>query len=587
MSKNQTLKIRGAQVNTTVGAIAQNCKKHEQLYKKAQKDNVDIILFPEMSVTGYPLQDLLSYPYFTTDAENATQNLAQTTTADTAMILGLPRYNNAGNRFNSAAFAVNGKIAAYFDKDDLPHEDELDDERHFSKGDLTQLIEYKGFKIAVIICHGIWRADAAQKAKALGADVILTINASPFYGNKHFVRQETIQKRADETGLPVYYLNSLAGQDSYIFDGTSFACNPGSSKVVGLQPSFEESVFDMELVRNADGTCTFASTSNQTFDMCIEEQVFKATCLGMKDYFNKTGHNKFILGLSGGMDSAMVLALLAETVNLDQVELYYLPYKQENPGDKEKGVKFHSSLESLDYAQKTADMYGLHLEVYPIDEIVDAAINRRQHSTAGYPVGTSMENLQSRIRGEELSGIANQRNEEGYRAGMICTSTKTEALTGNFTTDGGDGIGLYAPMQDWYKGSIKEGETPNRTSVVKIANWLNASRTEIKVLEEIINRPQSAELEPDQTDTDILPDNSIADAILYQFLEERIHPREIVSDEILAVDVRRVIRRITPNHHKIDKLPKGPKVTKGAVIGVQYRMPNVNGYNFLQGVPES
>lgn len=543
-TKNYELKIMGAQINFTVGDVEGNAQEHLNLYKKAVQQNIDILVLPELSLVGYPLEDVLKREYVVEAAEKAAKHIAKQTVDGTAILFGLPRLVD-GKLYNSAYFAYGGRIQARFDKTDLPNEEVFDEKRYFVSGSGSGTVNFKGFNLGVAICEDIWHERVAKRLKQAGAEVILSMNASPFQLNKHELRCEVVKQRIQDTLLPVLYLNLVGGQDELVFDGGSFTWDPHNQVPTNIQSAFQESTFIVYLRRDNMG-CYFHRGAD-AIQLNKTASAYEAICMGTSDYLRKNSFTKTVLGLSGGVDSALVLDIACRSVGAKNVIAVMMPYEFTSP-------------EEIVDAERIAKKYNVDYRVIPIKPIVDSFIS--QLKVGGItPTGVTMENLQSRGRGVVLMAISNQTG-----AMVLSTGNKSEMAVGNCTLYG-DMCGGFNPLKDIPK-----------TMVWDICRYVNESTKQEMIPNSIIERPPMASLAANQKDSDKFPEYDILDPILESYIERNYSIKQIVAEGFDLKTVSDVLYHVNKNEFKRRQAPPGVKVTSRSFIKNEWRLPLTNGY---------
>jgi NAD+ synthase (glutamine-hydrolysing) len=544
--KPNKLRILAAQINLTVGDVSSNAKKHLDIYKQGQKYGRDLVVMPELSLTGYPLEDLLYRPYVIKEAMKMAEEIATQTDDTTGLLFGCPRIDEDGKVYNSAYFAFNGEISLVIDKTKLPNSEVFDEKRYFSSGTGSGVVgSFKGFALGIAICEDIWHENVAKDLKNKGAEAILSMNASPFQLNKYKSRKKVIKQRTVDTDLPVLYLNLVGGQDELVFDGQSFTWDPRNNSPTNIQPFCEESIFEVTLKRNEKG-CYF-KRGVIAEEPIMEEQVYKVAVLGTRDYFHKNGFTQAVLGLSGGVDSALVLAIIVDALGHNNITSIMMPYE-------------YTADTSQEDAAIIAKNFNVKYLVAPIHEVVEAFI-KLLTAIGKKPEGVTLENIQARVRGVTLMAISNN---DGSM--VSSTGNKSENLTGNCTLYG-DMNGGFNPLKDMPK-----------TLVFKLCNWLNTTGKGELIPKRIIERPPSAELGPNQLDTDTLPDYDILDPILELFVEKNMGVDEIVDQGFEAEIVKAIMNRVTQNEFKRRQAPPGIKITERSITKADWRLPLTNGF---------
>ena len=529
-----------AQLNPTLGAINANLALARAAREKAA--TADLILFPELFICGYPPEDLVLRPSFVAACKAAVEDLAKETRTGPAVLIGLP-WREGANLYNSMALLANGRIETLRHKFDLPNYGVFDEKRVFNPGPAPGPIAFNGVRIGVPICEDIWTEETCETLAETGAEILLSPNGSPFERNKDDVRLGHVVARVTETGLPMVYLNQLGGQDELVFDGASFVLNTDRSIAVQL-PMFEEKVALTEWVRHEDGWRCLPGDMARIPEK--EEETWKACVLGLRDYVLKNRFPGVVLGLSGGIDSAVVAAMAVDALGPDKVHCVMLPYA-------------YTSRESLTDAEECARLLGVRYDVVPIKEPVEGFLSALKPMFEGTSFGITEENLQSRSRGVILMAISNK-----FGSMVLTTGNKSEMSVG-YATLYGDMNGGYNPIKDVYK-----------TEVYRLAAWRNTQGRVIP--ERIITRAPSAELRENQTDQDSLPPYEVLDAILEDLVENELPVAEIVAktgyDEAL---VKRIQHMLYVAEYKRRQAAPGVKITRRN-FGRDRRYPITNGF---------
>jgi len=527
------MKVRLQQLNPIIGDLSGNQALILEALGDAGSAGVDLLILPEMCVSGYPAQDLLEMESFRDLCYGVNNKIIQNT-AGTALLFGSITPNETGfgrKMYNSAILARNGEMLGVAHKTLLPTYDIFDDLRYFEPNREFKCIEYNGFKLGVTICEDIWynenevqyhtyETDPALELKKAGADVIINISASPFTGTKHENRVQMIQNHAKKLNMPVLYSNQTGAHTDVVFDGDTQAIGSNGNVVVETT-AFSPSFADLEL--KADGDCK--SISNEpvnTYPVKGSPRYFAAIKRGLQDYIKKTGiTEKVVLGLSGGIDSALVCVLAAESLGPDRVTAITMP------------TEFSSSGSVTD-SQKLAENLGVELIEIPIQSIFTSFREQLQPQFNDLPFGVAEENLQSRIRGSVLMTYANK-----FGHFLLPTGNKSEYAVG-YATLYGDMNGALAIIGDLYK-----------TEVYELSRWLNHDYYQNEIIpEQILTKPPSAELRPDQKDSDSLPEYEVLDDILYHYIELQMSCSQIVelghSEEV----VRKITKLVDYNEFK-------------------------------------
>lgn len=545
-----SLSIALAQLNAHLGDVFTNCQKLLQMRARAAAQGADIILTPEMFLAGYPADDLVLRADFMNRIEVAIHRLAEATAdGGPAIIVGAP-CQDKDVLYNSAFILDNGKIIARRDKVNLPNYGVFDDKRHFTPGQLQGPVLVRGMRLGIAVCEDIWFADLCEMLGETGAEIILSLNASPFENAKTDMRMMHAVSRMTETGLPFVYVNMVGGQDELVFDGSSFALNLGG-KIASQMPSFSEGLSLLE-ARTQSGTCHL--TGQISRPATAEEDVWRALTLGVRDYVEKNGFPGAILGLSGGVDSAIVAVLAVDALGPERVRVVMMP------SDYTADI-------SLADAEELANNLGLTLETIALRAGMDAFDNMLGPSFEGADMDITEENIQSRLRGMILMALSNK-----FGNMVLATGNKSEYAAG-YSTLYGDMCGGFAPIKDVWK-----------TEIFKLCEWRNTALPrgvlgpEGEVIpRRIITRPPSAELRPDQQDTDSLPPYDILDAILIALTEEMADTDTIVSRGYDRETVERVSAMLFRTEYKRFQAAPGPKVTPRA-FGRDRRLPLTSGF---------
>lgn len=547
---SSSMSVALAQLNPHLGDVSANCQKLLQMRERAAAKGADIILTPEMFLAGYPADDLVLRADFMDRIEAAISRLAKATAdGGPAIIVGAP-CRDKDVLYNSAFILDGGKIVARRDKVNLPNYGVFDDKRHFTPGQLQGPVLLRGMRLGIAVCEDIWFPDLCEMLGETGAEIILSLNASPFENAKTDMRMMHAVSRMTETGLPFVYVNMVGGQDELVFDGSSFALNLGG-KIASQMPSFSEGLSLLE-VRSQSGTCHL--TGQISRPPAAEEDVWRALTLGVRDYVEKNGFPGVILGLSGGVDSAIVAVLAVDALGPERVRVVMMP------SDYTADI-------SLADAEELADNLGLTLETIALRAGMDAFDSMLQASLEGTEMDVTEENIQSRLRGMILMALSNK-----FGNMVLATGNKSEYAAG-YSTLYGDMCGGFAPIKDVWK-----------TEIFKLCEWRNTALPrgvlgpdgEV-IPRRIITRPPSAELRPDQQDTDSLPPYDILDAILIALTEEMADTDTIVSRGYERETVERVSAMLFRTEYKRFQAAPGPKVTPRA-FGRDRRLPLTSGF---------
>ena len=552
------MKLRAAlaQINPTVGDLAGNAELIADSVKRAQDHGANLIVFPEMIVTGYPVEDLALRQSFQAASIRAVQEIAAGITGDIVAVVGyLDRSSQESGPQNSVAVIHEGKIRATYVKRHLPNYGVFDEFRNFVAGDQSLVVRIHGVDVAVAICEDIWHSLDSIASRTPG--LLVVPNGSPFERNKDDVRLALVQKRAKEIGAPVAYVNMTGGQDDLVFDGDSIVVGKDGS-VLARTAQFDDQliVVDIEcaegtsrpdVVISEEPTSHAAPTiSSIATPLSDEAKMWQALVMGLRDYVGKNGFRSVVLGLSGGIDSALVAAIAIDALGAKRVNGVAMPSR-------------YSSGHSVEDAQALADATGIHFRITPIAPMVAAYMENVVLK------GLAEENLQARVRGTTLMGISNQ---EGHL--VLATGNKSELAVG-YSTLYGDAVGGFAPIKDIYK-----------TDVWALSRYRNALAVERGQTPPIPNRSitkePSAELRPDQKDSDSLPDYPLLDQVLRAYVDEDHGYEALLADGFDPELVRRVISLVDKAEYKRRQYPPGTKVSVRA-FGKDRRLPMTSRWN--------
>jgi NAD+ synthase len=531
------LRIAVAQLNPTVGDVAANLAKAREARADAARQGADLLLLTELFISGYPPEDLVLKPAFLAACLKAVEALAvDTADGGPGVIVGFPRQGETG-RHNSVAVLDGGKILGFRDKIDLPNYGEFDEKRVFVEGGTPAVVNFRGVILGVPICEEIWNDKGVCRTLAdAGAEILLVPNGSPYYRGKIDVRHQVALRQIDETGLPLIFANQLGGQDELVFDGASFAYN--ADKNLAFQMSqFEETIALVDWKkRDGHWTCTSGPMSRLPDH---EEADYRACLLGFRDYVNKNGFKNVVLGLSGGIDSAICAAIAVDALGEERVRTVMMPYR-------------YTSKDSLVDAEACAKALGCHYDIVAIEEPVTGFLTALADLFEGTEEGITEENLQSRARGMILMAISNK-----FGSMVVTTGNKSEMSVG-YCTLYGDMNGGFNPIKDLYK-----------MQVYGLSRWRNAhvppgalgpSGEVIPV--NIIDKAPSAELRPNQTDQDSLPPYPVLDDILECLVELEMGTEEIIARGHDAATVHRVEHLLYVAEYKRRQSAPGVKITK-------------------------
>ncbi len=536
-----TLRIAMAQLNMLVGDIEGNAARVIAAAEQARDElKADLVVFPELTLTGYPPEDLLLRPRLLTRTLAALESINQKVSG-IEIILGHP-HAATGGLYNAASLLRDGKVAATYHKQHLPNYSVFDEKRYFAPGHEACVVEIKGVPVGLTICEDIWQPGSVAQACAAGARLIVNINASPFHINKGNEREETVRARISEGGVPLLYVNLLGGQDELVFDGGSFVMD-ALGKITQQAPTFEEGLFLSEF--QIEGETVISLPGEMAAPLSVEASVYKALVLGVRDYIEKNGFPGVVLGLSGGIDSALSLAIAVDAIGAERVEAVMMPSR-------------YTADMSLDDAREEAETLGVDYRVIPIEPAFNVFLESLQEEFAGREVDTTEENIQARCRGILLMAISNKKGKM-----VLTTGNKSEMAVG-YATLYGDMAGGFDALKDVPK-----------TLVFRLSRYRNTISSAIP--ERVITRPPSAELAADQQDSDSLPDYEILDAILEMYVERDLCREEIVAAGYDEATVRRVLRLVDLNEYKRRQAPPGVRITRRA-FGRDRRYPITSGF---------
>ena len=523
-----------AQCNAHVGAIEKNTALVLEQMKQCTDDD-HMLVFPELFIVGYPPEDLLLRPSLSLRVERALEKIANAS-GDTMVVVGYPKTKH-GQLFNAAGVFYQGKIIGEYFKQELPNYRVFDEHRYFVAGNQPLLVECKGYKVAIAICEDLWFEKVAAQIQSSDADIIVSLNASPYHQQKWQRRDDVLQARIQQTGLPLAYVNMVGAQDELIFDGGSCALNSNGQFIEHLD-YFSEEVgrihffHDKEQIRQRPNIPTLAA-------------VYQALVMGVRDYVQKNGFKGVLLGLSGGIDSALTLAIAVDALGADAVEAVMMPFR------------YTSDLSQND-AEKQANTLRVRYQSLSIEPMYEAFMQTLAGEFADLPMDTTEQNIQARCRGVLLMAMSNKKGSL-----VLTTGNKSEVAVG-YCTLYGDMAGGFDVLKD-----------VSKMQVFALAKYCNRD-TEI-IPWSVIERPPSAELAPDQKDEDNLPPYEVLDEILYRYIEQDMSAEAIISDGFDANSVNRVIRLVDINEYKRRQAAIGPRVTSRA-FGRDRRYPITNGW---------
>ncbi|MES2299156.1 MAG: NAD+ synthase [Pseudomonadota bacterium] len=529
-----TVKVAIVQMNSTVGDFAGNCAKIVAAAQRASAAGADIVLTPELSLVGYPPEDLLLRRAFYAKTQETMAALAAELAPlrDLHVVVGHPLLRD-GRRYNAASVIVNGLVVGSYCKHDLPNTTVFDEKRYFSEGDEALVFAVKGLSFGVNICEDTWFAQAPARARAAGAQVLLVPNGSPYHMNKQHLRYEVMRENVVAQGMALVYANLVGGQDELIFDGDSFVMDQ-DGKLAAQLAHFAEDFAIVEF----DGARPIAQALPAP--LSIEAQVYQALVLGVRDYIVKNGFPGVLIGMSGGVDSALTLAIAVDALGADKVRAVMMP------------SQYTADISWIDSREMVACL-GVRYDEIPIKTCFDAFRATLAEEFAGLKEDTTEENIQARIRGTLLMALSNK-----HGSIVLTTGNKSEMAVG-YCTLYGDMAGGFAVIKDIAK-----------TLVYRLCAYRNSVADVIP--ERILTRGPSAELRENQLDQDTLPAYEVLDAIMRMYMEENHSIAEIIAAGYPAPDVARVTRLIKINEYKRRQSPVGIRVTHRG-FGRDWRYP--------------
>jgi NAD+ synthase (glutamine-hydrolysing) len=534
------VKIGLAQINTRVGAIDANTRKVLEYAAAARERGCELVLFPELTLCGYPPEDLLLHSGLRSRVEAAFAQVRDEVRG-IAVYVGYPEYQS-DVIYNSAALVRDGRVLANHRKIALPNYAVFDEKRYFQPGDSATVVDIGGSKLGLVICEDIWVPGPCRTTAAAGAEAILVVNGSPFHRAQQQVREEVLAARARETSRPLLYVNMVGGQDELVFDGGSVVVD-ARGDVQFRAPLFEEGLHVVELERR-DGRLE-PRAATVTAVPPLAERVYRALVLGTRDYVEKNGFTGVVLGLSGGVDSALTLAIAVDALGADRVHAVMMP------------SRFTSQM-SRDDAALQAKQLGVRYDVLSIEPMFDTTLNVLKDVFAGLPPDTTEENIQARCRGVLLMAISNKTGKM-----LLTTGNKSEMAVG-YATLYGDMAGGFAPLKDCAK-----------TLVYQLANYRNSVSAAIPG--RVITRAPTAELRDNQKDSDSLPPYDVLDAILEAFIEKDHSVDQITALGFERATVVRVLQMVKRAEYKRRQAPPGVRVSSRA-FGRDWRYPITSGY---------
>ena len=558
---NVNLRLALAQLNPTVGAINANIQQLKDAYGEAVQQNCSLIAFGELSITGYPPEDLLLKPRFIKDQLAALHEFAASTSSCVAVVGVVD--SDGQQLFNAAAVCSDGKVQHIYRKRNLPNYSVFDEKRYFSPGsEPLQLIGVNGVAVGISICEDIWVDDGPHvELVAAGAELIVSINGSPYHLDKDAEREHLIANRASDLQVPICYVNQVGGQDELVFDGGSFVVDH-DGELVARAPLFKESLLitdvsieprdgraqpAIDLGNESDAAAPHPSLAPIAESMSGDSELYEALVLGTRDYCHKNGFSDVVIGLSGGIDSTLVACVAVDALGPDHVHGVAMPSR-------------YSSDHSLTDAEALADNLGIDMRTISIEPAFAAYMDMLDPSFEGRQPGLTWENVQSRCRGQILMALS---NEFGWM--VLTTGNKSEAAVGYFTIYG-DSVGGYAVIKDLLKLKVYD--------LCRLVNQRSGSEV---IPENVITKPPSAELRPDQRDDQSLPPYEVLDPILSLYVEQDRTTTDIIDEGHDPDMVSRITRLVDIAEYKRRQSPPGVRVTRKA-FGKDRRVPITNGY---------
>ena len=537
-----TLNILMAQMNTLVGDFDGNTRKVIEVVERAEREReAPIVVFPELTLSGYPPEDLLLRPSVALRVRQALEQICSAMQGEAYAVVGYP-LKEGDALYNVAGVVHKGRVIAEYRKQCLPNYQVFDEKRYFQAGDCACVLDIRGVKVALSVCEDIWEAGPTEQAVEAGAQILLNLNSSPYHRGKGDERRDMVSERARTARFPIVYVNQVGGQDELVFDGGSFAVGADGS-LCAAAPHFEEGQYWLEM--RSDGGQAEISGEQRVPPMAEVESVWRALVLGVRDYVNKNGFRGVVLGLSGGIDSALTLAVAVEALGPERVEAVMMPFR-------------YTSRMSVEDAAEQSDTQGVAHKVISIEGIYGAFMESLQEEFAGTVADTTEENLQARCRGVLLMSISNKK---GFL--VLTTGNKSEMAVG-YSTLYGDMAGGFDVLKDVPK-----------ILVVELCRYRNSLGPCIP--QRVIDRPPSAELAPDQKDEDSLPPYDVLDRILELYVEQDYSAEAIIATGMDRAQVQRVLRLVDINEYKRRQAPIGVRISSRG-FGRDRRYPITSGW---------
>ena len=539
----QTIKVALAQVDLAVGDVAGNTQKIIEYAIRARDDlGAHLVVFPELSVCGYPPEDLLFHAGLRHGVENAITEI-RAAVSGIAILLGYPEYADE-HIYNSCSVYEDGEVLAHYRKQLLPNYSVFDEKRYFESGNAPAVLTINGVRIGLNICEDVWNPGPIASNRSAGAECVVAINGSPYELKSQLNREMHVRRRVAEVQVPVIYVNMVGGQDELVFDGGSFVMT-NEGDISFRAPPFEEGLHEVVLRGAASGVVPESGDCAELLE--TEASVYKALVAGTRDYIEKHGFPGVILGLSGGIDSALVATIACDAIGADRVRAVMMPFR-------------YTSNISQEDAAKQAAMLGIGYDVIPIEPMYEATIDQLAPVLGEREPDATEENIQARCRGLLLMAISNKTGRM-----LLTTGNKSEMAVG-YATLYGDMAGGFAPIKDCSK-----------TLVYRLARYRNTLGDAIP--NRVITREPSAELRPEQKDSDSLPDYAILDPILEAFIEDDLSVAEITERGFDHETVVRILELVKRNEYKRRQAPPGIRIS-GRAFGRDWRYPITSGYKF-------
>ncbi|HEX4051306.1 MAG TPA: NAD+ synthase [Steroidobacteraceae bacterium] len=538
-----TLRIALAQINLLVGDVHGNVTRLIREARRAAGEfGADLVMFPELALSGYPPEDLLFHRGLRLQIEQGMDELRRAV-PEIAVLVGYPEYHE-GRIYNAAQLLYRGEVLANHRKACLPNYRVFDEKRYFAAGSAPTVVPFKGVRLGLLLCEDTWERAPSRAARQAGAEALLVINASPYEIHKQRERERVVSRRIAQVQLPVVYVNLLGGQDELVFDGNSFVMD-AQGEITMRAPAFEEALTMVQLRRAAAGGPIVPVAAAVAPELSDEESVYRALVLGVRDYVDKHRFPGVVMGLSGGVDSALTLAIAADALGPARVHAVMMPSR-------------YTSQMSREDAQQQVRALGVTLSEISIEGMFAATLAALREEFAGRSPDITEENIQARCRGLLLMAISNKTGRM-----LLTTGNKSEMAVG-YATLYGDMAGGFAPIKDCSK-----------LLVYRLANYRN--RVGAVIPQRVIERAPSAELRPDQKDSDSLPPYEVLDPILEAFVEEDLSVEEICERGFDRKVVARVLDMVTRAEYKRRQAPPGVRVSRRA-FGRDWRYPITNGY---------